>query len=194
MQAGKLMLFSAPSGSGKTTLVRWLLEQPLNVRFSVSATSRPPRANEVDGRDYFFLSPGAFRARIEAGDFLEWEEVYTDTYYGTLRSEVERLLAQGSHVLLDVDVKGGLSIKRLYGDQALAVFVQPPSIEVLRDRLTSRGTDSPSVIEERLKKAAWELLFADSFDVVIVNDDLETAKSDCLAAVKRFLADETERV
>ncbi len=187
MQEGKLVLFSAPSGSGKTTLVRWLLEQPLNLSFSVSATSRPPRPNEVHGTDYFFLSPEAFREKIEAGAFLEWEEVYTDKYYGTLRSEVERMLAEGRHVLLDVDVKGGINIKRLYGSKALAVFVEPPSIEVLRQRLENRGTDSQAIIEERVKKAVWELSFADNFDTIIINDDLETAKADCLNAVKTFL-------
>lgn len=187
MQEGKLVLFSAPSGSGKTTLVRWLLEQPLNLCFSVSATSRPPRPNEVHGTDYYFLSPAAFREQIEAGAFLEWEEVYTDKYYGTLRSEVERLLHQGRHVLLDVDVKGGIAIKRLYGAKTLAVFVQPPSIEILRQRLVSRGTDSASIIEERVKKAAWELTFAEAFDTVIVNDDLDTAKAACLATVRAFL-------
>lgn len=187
MQEGKLVLFSAPSGSGKTTLVRWLLEQPLNLSFSVSATSRPPRPNEVHGTDYFFLSPEAFREKIEAGAFLEWEEVYTDKYYGTLRSEVERMLAEGRHVLLDVDVKGGINIKRLYGSKALAVFVEPPSIEVLRQRLENRGTDSQAIIEERVKKAAWELSFADNFDTIIINDDLEMAKADCLNAVKTFL-------
>lgn len=187
MQEGKLVLFSAPSGSGKTTLVRWLLEQPLNLSFSVSATSRPPRPNEVHGTDYFFLSPEAFREKIEAGAFLEWEEVYTDKYYGTLRSEVERMLAEGRHVLLDVDVKGGINIKRLYGAKALAVFVEPPSIEVLRQRLENRGTDSQAIIEERVKKAVWELSFADNFDTIIINDDLETAKADCLNAVKTFL-------
>jgi len=187
MQEGKLVLFSAPSGSGKTTLVRWLLEQPLNLSFSVSATSRPPRPNEVHGTDYFFLSPEAFREKIEAGAFLEWEEVYTDKYYGTLRSEVERMLTEGRHVLLDVDVKGGINIKRLYGAKALAVFVEPPSIEVLRQRLENRGTDSQAIIEERVKKAAWELSFADNFDTIIINDDLETAKADCLNAVKTFL-------
>ncbi|NLT02888.1 MAG: guanylate kinase [Bacteroidales bacterium] len=187
MQEGKLVLFSAPSGSGKTTLVRWLLDQPLNLSFSVSATSRPPRPNEVHGTDYFFLSPEAFREKIETGAFLEWEEVYTDKYYGTLRSEVERMLAEGRHVLLDVDVKGGINIKRLYGSKALAVFVEPPSIEVLRQRLENRGTDSQAIIEERVKKAAWELSFADNFDTIIINDDLETAKADCLNAVKTFL-------
>lgn len=187
MQEGKLVLFSAPSGSGKTTLVRWLLDQPLNLSFSVSATSRPPRPNEVHGTDYFFLSPEAFREKIETGAFLEWEEVYTDKYYGTLRSEVERMLAEGRHVLLDVDVKGGINIKRLYGSKVLAVFVEPPSIEVLRQRLENRGTDSQAIIEERVKKAAWELSFADNFDTIIINDDLETAKADCLNAVKTFL-------
>lgn len=187
MQAGKIVIFSAPSGSGKTTLVRWLLTQGLNLSFSVSATSRPPRPIERHGVDYFFLSPDEFRQKIQEEAFIEWEEVYTDKYYGTLRSEVDRMLAEGHNVVLDVDVKGGLNIKRHYGDQALSVFIQPPSIAVLRERLERRGTDTASVIQERVDKAAWELSFAPSFDITLVNDELERAKFRCLEMVREFI-------
>ncbi|MDP4276287.1 MAG: guanylate kinase, partial [Bacteroidota bacterium] len=180
--------FSAPSGTGKTTLVQWLLKQGLNLGFSVSATSRPPRNTEVDGKDYFFLTPADFRQKIEANAFLEWEEVYTDKFYGTLRSEVERMMADGRNVLLDIDVKGGLNIKQQYGSKALAVFIKPPSIDVLRQRLENRGTDSADVIRERLEKASFELSFAPKFDAVIVNDDLETAKQNCLEEVRSFIS------
>ncbi len=187
MQEGKIVIFSAPSGSGKTTLVRWLLAQGLNLSFSVSATSRPPRPTERHGFDYFFLSPEDFRLKIQEGAFLEWEEVYTDKYYGTLRSEVDRMLAEGHNVLLDIDVKGGLNIKRHYGDKAISVFIKPPSIEILRQRLEHRGTDTAAVIQERVDKASWELTFAPSFDVTIVNDELERAKFRCLETVRDFI-------
>lgn len=187
MQAGKIVIFSAPSGSGKTTLVRWLLNQGLNLSFSVSATSRPPRPNERHGIDYYFLSPDEFRQKIQEEAFLEWEEVYTDKYYGTLRNEVDRMLAEGRNVLLDVDVKGGLNIKRQYGDKALSVFIQPPSIAVLRERLERRGTDPASVIQERVDKASWELSFAPSFDITLINDELERAKFHCLEMVRDFI-------
>lgn len=187
MQEGKIVIFSAPSGSGKTTLVRWLLTQGLNLSFSVSATSRPPRPNEQHGIDYFFLSPEDFRQKIQEGAFLEWEEVYADKYYGTLRSEVDRMLTEGRNVLLDIDVKGGLNIKRQYGDKALSVFIKPPSIEILRERLEHRGTDTATVIQERVDKASWELTFAPSFDITLVNDELERAKFRCLETVKKFI-------
>lgn len=187
MQAGKIVIFSAPSGSGKTTLVRWLLTQGLNLSFSVSATSRPPRPNERHGIDYFFLSPDEFRQKIQEDAFIEWEEVYTDKYYGTLRSEVERMLAEGRNVVLDVDVKGGLNIKRHYGDQAIAIFIQPPSIAILRERLERRGTDPASVIQERVDKASWELSFAPAFDITLINDELEQAKFRCLEMVREFI-------
>ncbi|MDP4276488.1 MAG: guanylate kinase [Bacteroidota bacterium] len=188
MQEGKIVIFSAPSGTGKTTLVQWLLTQGLNLGFSVSATSRPPRNTEVDGKDYFFLTPADFRQKIEANAFLEWEEVYTDKFYGTLRSEVERMMADGRNVLLDIDVKGGLNIKQQYGSKALAVFIKPPSIDVLCQRLEKRGTESADVIRERLEKASFELSFAPKFDAVIVNDDLETAKQNCLEEVRSFIS------
>jgi len=186
MQQGKIVIFSAPSGSGKTTLVRWLLNQGLNLSFSVSATSRPPRPTERDGIDYYFLSPEDFRQKIKENAFLEWEEVYTDKYYGTLRSEVNRMLAEGHNVLLDIDVKGGLNIKGHYGDQALSVFIKPPSIEILRERLEHRGTDTAAVIQERVDKASWELTFAPSFDITLINDELERAKFRCLEMVREF--------
>ena len=185
--AGKLIIFSAPSGSGKSTIINFLLKQNLNLHFSISATSRAPRGTEKDGVEYYFLTPDEFRARIAAGDFLEYEEVYTDKYYGTLKSEVERRLMSGDNVIFDGDVVGGCNIKKLYGDRALSVFIQPPSIEDLRSRLEGRGTDAPEVIESRIAKAEYELSFAPQFDCVIVNDDLETAKAEALKVIKKFL-------
>lgn len=185
--AGKLIIFSAPSGSGKSTLINFLLKQKLNLHFSISATSRAPRGTEKNGVEYYFLTPDEFRSHIAAGDFLEYEEVYTDKYYGTLKSEVERILEKGNHVIFDVDVVGGCNIKKFYGERALSVFIQPPSIQDLRKRLEGRGTDTPDVIEKRIAKAEFELSFADKFDVVIVNDILETAEQEVLTAVKSFL-------
>ncbi|MDD2612449.1 MAG: guanylate kinase [Bacteroidales bacterium] len=187
MEKGKIIIFSAPSGSGKTTLVKWLLGQNLNLYFSISATSRQPRSTETNGKDYYFLSPEAFRQKIAEDAFLEWEEVYPDKFYGTLKSEVERIISEGKHVLFDVDVKGGLNIKKHFGAQALSIFVQPPGIEVLRQRLEFRGTDSAEIIQERVEKAAYELTFAPQFDLVVINDKLDQAKQDCLKKVKDFL-------
>jgi len=187
MEKGKVVIFSAPSGSGKTTLVKWLLEQNLNLHFSISATSRAPRSMEVDGTDYYFLSPEKFREKIAENAFLEWEEVYADKFYGTLKSEVERILNEGKHVLFDVDVKGGMTIKKHFGEEALSVFVQSPSIQELRNRLEARGTDSTEIIQERVEKAAYELTFAPQFDAIIINDVLEVAKSDCLKKIQDFL-------
>ena len=178
--AGKLIIFSAPSGSGKSTIINFLLKQNLNLHFSISATSRAPRGTEKDGVEYYFLTPDEFRARIAAGDFLEYEEVYTDKYYGTLKSEVERRLMSGDNVIFDVDVVGGCNIKKFYGDRALSVFIQPPSIE-------ERGTDAPEVIESRIAKAEFELGFADKFDVIVVNDKLEVAQKEALKVIKEFL-------
>jgi guanylate kinase len=189
MKKGKVIIFSAPSGSGKTTLVQWMLGQGLNLDFSVSATSRPPRKAEIHGKDYFFLTPSEFRQKISEKAFLEWEEVYTDKYYGTLKSEVEHTISKGRHVILDIDVKGGINVKKIYGNRALSVFIQPPGIDVLQRRLEFRGTDSPEIIRERLEKATWELTFAPQFDVVIINDDLDTAKKECLEQVLAFIAD-----
>ncbi len=184
---GKLIIFSAPSGSGKSTIINYLLEQGLNLKFSISATSRAPRGEEKDGVEYYFLSPEDFRKRIAAGDFLEYEEVYTDKFYGTLKSEVERIFKEGNNVIFDVDVVGGCNIKKYYGNRALSVFIQPPSVEELRRRLVGRNTDSPEVIESRLAKAEYELGFAKQFDVVIVNDDLDKAKEETLRTVRNFL-------
>ena len=186
--AGKLIIFSAPSGSGKSTIINYLLQQSLRLRFSISATSRAPRGTEKNGVEYYFLTPAEFKARIAKGDFLEYEEVYTDKFYGTLKSEVERILNEGDNVIFDVDVVGGCNIKRYYGDRALSVFIQPPSIEELRKRLVGRGTDTPEVIESRIAKAEYELSFADKFDTVVINDDLETAKAKALQVIQAFLA------
>lgn len=186
--AGKLIIFSAPSGSGKSTIINYLLQQSLRLRFSISATSRAPRGTEKNGVEYYFLTPAEFKARIAKGDFLEYEEVYTDKFYGTLKSEVERILNEGDNVIFDVDVVGGCNIKRYYGDRALSVFIQPPSIEELRKRLVGRGTDTPEVIESRIAKAEYELSFADKFDTVVINDDLETAKANALQVIRTFLA------
>ena len=185
----KLIIFSAPSGSGKSTIINYLLAQHLNLAFSISATSRAPRGTERDGVEYFFLTPDEFRRRIEAGECLEYEEVYKDRFYGTLKSQVEKQLADGQNVIFDVDVVGGCNIKQFYGDRALSVFIQPPSIEELRHRLEGRGTDAPEVIESRLAKAAYELTFAPKFDRVIVNDDLEKAKAEALQVITDFLND-----
>lgn len=185
--AGKLVIFSAPSGSGKSTIINYLLQQGLNLCFSISATSRAPRGTERDGVEYYFLSPDEFRRRIAAGDFLEYEEVYQDKFYGTLKSEVERILSRGDNVIFDVDVVGGCNIKAAYGDRALSIFIQPPSVEELRRRLVSRGTDAPDVIESRVAKAEYELSFASRFDRVIINDDLERAEAEVLRTVQDFL-------
>ncbi|MCF2602639.1 guanylate kinase [Parabacteroides distasonis] len=186
--AGKLIIFSAPSGSGKSTIINYLLQQSLRLRFSISATSRAPRGTEKNGVEYYFLTPAEFKARIAKGDFLEYEEVYTDKFYGTLKSEVERILDEGDNVIFDVDVVGGCNIKHYYGERALSVFIQPPSIEELRKRLVGRGTDTPEVIESRIAKAEYELSFADKFDTVVINDDLETAKANALQVIRTFLA------
>lgn len=183
---GKLIIFSAPSGSGKSTIINYLLKQHLNLAFSISATSRPPRGTEQHGVEYFFLSPEEFRQRIANDEFLEYEEVYEDRFYGTLKAQVEKQLEAGQNVVFDVDVVGGCNIKQYYGDRALSLFIQPPSIEALRSRLEGRGTDSPEVIEDRLAKASYELTFAPKFDKVIVNDDLEKAQAEALKAIQDF--------
>ena len=184
---GKLIIFSAPSGSGKSTIINHLLPQGLNLAFSISATSRPPRGEEKHGVEYFFLSPDEFRQRIANDEFLEYEEVYTDRYYGTLKAQVESQLTAGQNVVFDVDVVGGCNIKKFYGDRALSLFIQPPSVEELRKRLTGRGTDAPEVIESRIAKAEYELSFAPKFDQVIVNDDLETAQAEALKVIREFI-------
>jgi len=185
---GKLIIVSAPSGSGKSTIISWLMtHEQLKLAFSISCTSRPPRGTERNGVEYFFLSPEEFRTRIEAGEFLEYEEVYEGRFYGTLKSQVEHQLSLGQNVVFDVDVKGGCSLKKYFGDRALSIFIQPPSVEELRRRLEKRGTDSPEVIADRVEKAAYELTFAPMFDKVVVNDDLATAEQEALDLVCRFL-------
>jgi guanylate kinase len=187
MYYNKIIILSAPSGAGKTTLARHLLESGLGLEFSVSACSRAMRTGETDGKDYYFLTPDEFRARISAGKFVEWEEVYPDHYYGTLKSEIERINGNGNFVLFDVDVKGGISLKKIFGDTALSVFIMPPSIDALRIRLESRGTDTPDKISLRLAKAEAEMADAPKFDTVIVNDDLDRAKKELVEKVNQFL-------
>lgn len=184
-----MIIVSAPSGSGKSTIVQWLMrEHPeLSLYFSISCTSRPPRGTERHGVEYFFLSPEEFRERIARNEFLEFEEVYADRFYGTLKAQVERQREEGQNVVFDVDVKGGCNIKQHYGNEALSLFIQPPSVEELRRRLVGRATDTPEAIENRLAKASYELTFAPRFDHVIVNDNLETAKQETLAVVKEFV-------
>uniref|UniRef100_UPI003FEF6539 guanylate kinase n=1 Tax=Phocaeicola sp. TaxID=2773926 RepID=UPI003FEF6539 len=184
---GKLIIFSAPSGSGKSTIINHLLQQDLNLAFSISATSRPPRGTERDGVEYFFLTPDEFRERIARDEFLEYEEVYPGRFYGTLKSQVEKQLAAGQNVVFDVDVVGGCNIKKYYGERALSVFIQPPSVEELRRRLVGRGTDAPEVIEDRVAKAEYELGFAPQFDVVVVNDNLEEAQQRAYDVIRNFL-------
>ena len=180
-------MFSAPSGSGKTTIVRHLLGLDLGLDFSISATSRSPRGNEVDGKDYYFISPEQFERHIAANDFIEYEEVYTNNYYGTLKSEVERIWKQGKHVVFDIDVIGGLNIKKEFPEQTLAIFVQPPSIGEMERRLRDRKTDSEEKIQERVAKASKELKYAKDFDVILINDNLENAKRDAEILVKNFI-------
>jgi guanylate kinase len=188
---GRLLIFSAPSGSGKSTIINWLMtEHPeLNLAFSISCTSRAPRGTERHGVEYFFLTPDEFRRRIAQNEFLEYEEVYTDRFYGTLKSQVDRQLEAGQNVVFDVDVKGGCNIKKFYGDHALSLFIQPPSIDELRNRLNKRATDAPEVIEDRIARATYELTFASKFDRTIINDNLERAEQDVYLAVKSFLND-----
>lgn len=188
---GKVLIVSAPSGSGKSTIVNFLMKEHPEFRlaFSVSATSRPPRGQEQDGVDYYFLSAEEFRRHIEADDFLEYEEVYEGRFYGTLKSQVEEKLAAGKNVVFDVDVKGGINIKKYYGEAALSVFIQPPSVEALRERLIGRNTDEMGQIEQRLAKAEYEMSFALQFDRILVNDNLEVAKQEAVALLNDFLAE-----
>ncbi len=184
---GKMVIFSAPSGSGKTTIVRRLLEKGMPMEFSVSATSRSPRANEIHEKDYYFLSVQEFKEAIKKDAFVEWEEVYHDQYYGTLKSELQRIWSQQKHIVFDVDVVGGLNIKKKYGEKALAVFVMPPSLEVLEERLRGRGTDDENSLAKRLKKAKYELSFAPQFDVQIKNQNLDDAVKETFSKVTEFL-------
>ncbi len=188
MQPGKLIIFSAPSGSGKSTIINYLLKLNLNLSFSISATSRAPRGNEQHGVEYYFLSPDEFRKRIADNEFLEYEEVYNDKFYGTLKSEVERLTESGKNVIFDVDVVGGINIKKFYGNRAISIFIQPPSIEELRKRLEGRATDTPEVIDSRVAKAEYELSFAPKFDYIVINDELSIAQQKVLTIIKEFLS------
>ena len=183
----KALIFSAPSGSGKTTIVRWLLEQRKDLAFSISATSRKPRGEEQNGIDYYFLTSEEFQQKIAADELLEWEEVYAGTYYGTLNSELNRIWSDNKAVLFDVDVVGGVNIKKKLGEKALSIFVQPPSIEELEKRLRGRGTDDKESIRKRIQKAEKELSYKDQFDVVILNDDLEKAQQEVFKEINTFL-------
>jgi guanylate kinase len=188
MQKGKLLVFSAPSGSGKTTIVRHLLAQPdLNLEFSISCTTRAPRGEEIDGKDYYFISWDEFKKHIKAEEFVEWEEVYTDNFYGTLKAEVERIWALGKHVIFDIDVAGGLRIKHKFPNETLAVFVKPPSVDELKRRLKQRSTESEDKINMRIAKASVELATAPQFDTIIKNYDLEVAKEEAYQLVKKFI-------
>lgn len=189
MSKGKLLIFSAPSGSGKSTIVNFLMQEhpELNMHFSISCTTRAPRGTEKNGVEYFFLTPEEFKAKIAEDAFVEYEEVYTDRFYGTLKSQVENQINNGENVVFDVDVKGSCNLKKIFGSEALSVFIQPPSVEELRRRLEGRATDAPEVIEQRLAKAEEELTYAPKFDAIIVNDDLDTAKADALKTISGFL-------
>ncbi len=184
---GKLIIFSAPSGAGKTTLVKYVMECFDNLDFSVSACSRPKRKGEVDGRDYYFMTADEFRQKIEENAFVEWEEVYPGHFYGTLFSEVERVRNQNKNIIFDVDVKGGMNIKKIYGDDALAIFVKPPSVKSLEDRLRSRGAESEDKIQMRLAKASAEMDYERMFDVTIINDKLQEAKNEAYEVVRKFI-------
>ena len=187
----KVLIFSAPSGSGKSTVVNHILGGHKGIEFSVSATSRPPRGEEKDGVEYFFYSADIFRLLVRDDKFVEFEEVYPDRFYGTLKAEVNRIWARGNVIIFDVDVKGGVNLKKYFGDQALSVFIQAPSVEVLRQRLIGRGTDSAEDIEKRVAKAAEEMTYAPQFDKVLINDDLATALAEADAMVDAFLADDS---
>jgi len=188
MSSGKLIIFSAPSGSGKSTIVNHLLKKDYKLEFSISATSRKPRGEEQHGQEYYFLSAEDFRERIEKDEFLEWEEVYKDCFYGTLLSEIDRITSKGNNVVFDVDVVGGLNIKKIFGDRALAIFIQPPSIEELKNRLQKRNTDSEETISQRVEKAEFEMSFAKQFDKIIVNDILNEALTEAENTLDNFLA------
>ena len=188
MQAnGKLVIFSAPSGSGKTTIVKELLKQFPQFEFSISATSRQPRGAEQNGVDYFFLSQEEFRQKVQADEFVEWEEVYNGTCYGTLKSEMQRIWQKGNVIIFDVDVMGGINLKRIFGENACSIFIMPPSLEVLRERLEKRGTETSEVIERRLSKAKFEMSYASQFDTIVRNDDYDRARAEILKIVTNFL-------
>ncbi|MBQ4440508.1 MAG: guanylate kinase [Bacteroidales bacterium] len=184
---GKVIIVSAPSGAGKTSIVRHLLEQVPDLKFSISATTRPKRDYEIDGKDYYFLTPEQFKERLANDEFLEWQEVYTDQFYGSLKSEVERIWSNGQAVIFDVDVLGGLNIKKFYGDEALSVFIEPPTMDELENRLKNRGTENDASLKKRLAKAEYELSFARQFDKIVLNDDLKTAQQEMIDLVRDFL-------
>lgn len=185
--SGKAIIFSAPSGAGKTTIVHHLLQQNLGLEFSISATSRAVRGKEVNGKDYYYLSVAEFKNKIQQGAFLEWEEVYTDNFYGTLQSEIERIWAKGNHVIFDVDVVGGINLKKIFGTQALSVFVKPPCKDTLEKRLRTRSTETEESIARRMAKADWELEHATDFDYVLLNEHLDVACTEAFDVVKKFL-------
>lgn len=185
---GKVVIFSAPSGSGKSTIVNYLLTKGLGLEFSISATCRAPRGEEQNGREYFFFTPEEFKAKVENNEFLEWEEVYPGCCYGTLKSEVERIWAKGNIVVFDVDVVGGVNIKKIFGEQALSIFIEAPSIDILRKRLIGRGTDSMDKIEQRVAKAEYEMTFASQFDTIVINDKVEDAYSDAERVIRDFIS------
>jgi len=185
---GKLIIFSAPSGAGKSTIVQHLVKQELGLEFSVSATSREPREGETDGKEYYFISPEEFRRKIQENAFVEWEEVYPEQFYGTLHTELERIWDRGRHAIFDIDVAGGMNLKKIYGERACAIFIQPPSMEVLEGRLRSRGTDSETSLRKRVEKAIYELEYASRFDHVLINDSLALALAEAEKIVREFLA------
>lgn len=187
MKNGKIIIFSAPSGAGKSTLIGHLLERFPQLEFSISATSRAPRGSEVNGKEYYFLSNEEFKNKVAAGEFVEWEEVYAGTCYGTLRSELERIWNKGHVIVFDVDVKGGVNLKKIFGDDALSIFIMPPSVEELRRRLEKRGTDAPETIAKRVAKAEEEITYAPLFDKIVVNDSLETAIADAIRITESFI-------
>lgn len=188
MDTNKLIIFTAPSGAGKTTIVRHLLKTRRDISFSISACTRPPRHGEVNGMDYYFLSTEEFKRKVQQGDFVEYEEVYENQFYGTLKSEIERLWAEGKHVLFDIDVKGALSIKRAFGGQALSIFVKPPSFEILKQRLINRRTEDEASLRKRIQRVKEEMTYERHFDVTLVNNNLELALSEAEHLVEKFLA------
>ncbi len=188
--SGKLIILSAPSGSGKSTIIRYILTKIPNLEFSISATSRLPRGTEKNGVEYYFLTAEDFRTHIKNNELIEYEEVYPGCFYGTLSSEIDRISSKGNHIIFDVDVVGGLNIKKKFGSRALALFIAPPDIETLHERLTKRATETPEKIAERIKKADYELKFAPQFDKIIVNDDLEKSRKEVLIEIERFLKQE----